>query len=437
LRSYGTGKYLKELTPNVKGDYRVVGNEYFIDADDQAEMARYIEHPGFFEKYVDVHRRAFTDLETKIRATENLSVQDDEQAKKEFAQYVDTSRDYVYLFEIGLALDEPIMNKVLEKIPFDEAISYVQPEEKSDINKEAEGLRALRARFAEVLGEKWETMDAKEALTQISKDKDLYVALEKHAREYSYLPTQIFKGTPWTLEDYIERAKTIGEAAHMPHHSTLPQDKELRLWITRARIFNEIRMRRIELINKWIWKLRPLWEYCMRRFDLTWDQLISLGYDELQRAFETGEITTPKSELDRRRKAYNASFEHGTLSYESTTIEEKKVDHNITELKGFVASKGKVSGKVVIVRGADDFHKIKGGEILVAVLTTPNYVGAMAKSAAIVTDVGGITSHAAVVSRELGKPCIIGTKIATQVLKDGDMVAVDAEQGIVTILQNG
>ena len=64
-------------------------------------------------------------------------------------------------------------------------------------------------------------------------------------------------------------------------------------------------------------------------------------------------------------------------------------------------------------------------------MTDPRYVPAMKKAAAIVTDEGGITCHAAIVSRELKKPCIIGTKIATKVLKDGDEVEVDAEKGVV------
>ena len=59
----------------------------------------------------------------------------------------------------------------------------------------------------------------------------------------------------------------------------------------------------------------------------------------------------------------------------------------------------------------------------------------MKKSSVIITDAGGLTSHAAIVSRELGIPCIVGTKIATQVLKDGDLVEVDAEKGIVKILK--
>jgi len=68
-------------------------------------------------------------------------------------------------------------------------------------------------------------------------------------------------------------------------------------------------------------------------------------------------------------------------------------------------------------------------------MTDPRYVFAMKKAGAIVTDEGGITCHAAIVARELKKPCIIGTKIATKVLKGGDLVEVDAERGIVRILE--
>lgn len=68
-------------------------------------------------------------------------------------------------------------------------------------------------------------------------------------------------------------------------------------------------------------------------------------------------------------------------------------------------------------------------------MTSPWYLPAMKKATAIVTDEGGITCHAAIVSRELKKPCIIGTKIATKVLKDGDLVEVDANKGIVRIIK--
>ena len=74
-------------------------------------------------------------------------------------------------------------------------------------------------------------------------------------------------------------------------------------------------------------------------------------------------------------------------------------------------------------------------KILIAIATHPDYVIAMQQASAFVTDEGGLTSHVAIVARELKKPCIIGTKIATQVLHDGDLVEVDADKGIVKILK--
>jgi len=103
------------------------------------------------------------------------------------------------------------------------------------------------------------------------------------------------------------------------------------------------------------------------------------------------------------------------------------------ELSGVIAFKGKVFGKCRVIsnfKGAD----IKSGDILVTGMTDPNYVPLMKKAGAIITDGGGLLSHAAIVARELKKPCIIGTKIATQVLKDGDLVEVDADRGVVKIL---
>lgn len=73
--------------------------------------------------------------------------------------------------------------------------------------------------------------------------------------------------------------------------------------------------------------------------------------------------------------------------------------------------------------------------ILVCRSTTPDYLPLIHKSSAIVTDEGGVLSHASIISRELRKPCVIGTKIATQVLKDGDEVEVDADKGIVNIIK--
>jgi pyruvate, water dikinase len=98
-------------------------------------------------------------------------------------------------------------------------------------------------------------------------------------------------------------------------------------------------------------------------------------------------------------------------------------------LTGSPASPGMVSGPVKILEDASQIHKIVKGDILVAKMTTPDYVPAMKRAVAIVTDQGGRTSHAAIVSRELGIPCVVGASVATTKLTDGQIITVDGSTG--------
>lgn len=149
-----------------------------------------------------------------------------------------------------------------------------------------------------------------------------------------------------------------------------------------------------------------------------------------------------KMELDKRRNGcvivatregnYIATGEK-LKKIEKIILDKEKLS-KIRDFRGLTASVGVARGRVKIVRSSTEIDKVKKGDILVAVMTRPDYVVAMRKAAAIVTDEGGITSHAAIISRELGMPCIIGTKIATEVLHDGDLVEVNANHGIVKIL---
>ncbi|MBI4361009.1 phosphoenolpyruvate synthase [Candidatus Micrarchaeota archaeon] len=100
-------------------------------------------------------------------------------------------------------------------------------------------------------------------------------------------------------------------------------------------------------------------------------------------------------------------------------------------LKGLGAAPGIGFGPVKILQSAKQIDKIQKGDILVAKMTSPDYVPAMKRAAAIVTDEGGMTCHAAIVSRELGVPCIVGTNTATQTLSDGQKVTVDAKRGVI------
>ncbi len=105
--------------------------------------------------------------------------------------------------------------------------------------------------------------------------------------------------------------------------------------------------------------------------------------------------------------------------------------HTPSEVKGICACAGNITGRAKIVRTAKELSKLEKGDVLVAYMTTPDFVRGMKIAVAIVTDEGGLTSHAAIVSREFGIPCVVGTKIGSKVFKDGDLLEVKASHGVV------
>jgi|SRR3989344_7268329 len=123
--------------------------------------------------------------------------------------------------------------------------------------------------------------------------------------------------------------------------------------------------------------------------------------------------------------------------YDTNVIRQRRIQKNNGKmLVGQVASPGKVTGKVRIIK-IDEIEKarIANDEILVCEMTTPDFVPLMKEALGIITDFGGILSHAAIISRELKKPCIVGTKTATKILKNGDFIELDGELGIIRFLE--
>lgn len=181
---------------------------------------------------------------------------------------------------------------------------------------------------------------------------------------------------------------------------------------------------------------RSLLAEIARRLELTRYQAQFMLKDEVKEALLTGALN--KSVLNVRLKECalytEKNFEKVYTGSQMRKIikgTKKLIDYNKQELIGQTAQSGYAKGAVKIIIRAKDMKKMKPGDILVSIATDPDIVPAMKKAAAIVTEQGGITSHAAIVSRELGIPCVIGTKIATKVFKDGDYVEVDAIRGVV------
>ena len=177
-----------------------------------------------------------------------------------------------------------------------------------------------------------------------------------------------------------------------------------------------------------------------RRTKINYDLLTYTNISELKKILNEN---FKVNELKVRRKYCLFIYEKGKISNIVTgrkaklfldKISKVKI-YGIKEITGFAASLGKVTGRVKIVMSSKYISKVKKGDILVAPMTRPEHLAGMKKAVAIVTDDGGITCHAAIIARELRIPCIIGTRIATKILKDGDLVEVDANKGLIKIIK--
>lgn len=180
-----------------------------------------------------------------------------------------------------------------------------------------------------------------------------------------------------------------------------------------------------------------LHEYLVSEIDALWDGK-KVPTEEIQ-ARKTGRVVAAKDTVVFRKFGVPTIPEIRQLlqfSGETSAVSES--------LTGISASKGKVRGRVKVIISnpstydalPGEFAKMQKGDILVAETTSPEFMPACMKAAAILADQGGLLSHAAVISRELKIPAIVGLRIATQVLKDGDFVEVDAERGVVKVIES-
>jgi len=184
-----------------------------------------------------------------------------------------------------------------------------------------------------------------------------------------------------------------------------------------------------------------------KRFDIPTHQICLLTTPEMRQIMRKKNIDI-KTHLSKRGKRYAfIILEEGVqvLSGEQAKIVKDTISKIYSEeideaqtlkkttIQGTIASKGYTQGTARIIHDLNDLDKVNEGDILVTAMTRPDFVCAMERAAAFVTDEGGLTCHAAILAREFGVPCIIGTKIATKRIPDGKPIIVDANTGVITI----
>ncbi|MFH1900184.1 MAG: PEP-utilizing enzyme [Patescibacteria group bacterium] len=198
---------------------------------------------------------------------------------------------------------------------------------------------------------------------------------------------------------------------------------------------------RVEICNGVCAFIHKLIKKISRETGIMKKLLFFCSISEVLKYLKTGEITRVKTLTERSRfsvwladNAFDVKILVGRAAknfIKSRTYTQESLINKTTEIKGNVAFAGVVCGTAKIINLPQHMVKMREGDVLVSIQTTPELLPAMKKAVAFVTDIGGIISHAALVAREFKIPCIVGTKIATKVLKDGDRVEVDATKGLV------
>lgn len=272
------------------------------------------------------------------------------------------------------------------------------------------------------------------------KDIDALGFARKLWKKYAWIPVN-FVGEPWSREYFVEKINNRVQLAH-PKKLKKPKGKisrGIKYILTSLGEIAHLNEFRKAAFSQASLNIRPLLDKLAKEHNLSgWKDTVYLTHDEIFDLIE-GNDEYQKKIIARRKKSAYAVYNKTVDSYGilgTTTVKkfEKKFkpkSDGSVEVAGMTANKGKIIGLAKIISGPQDFHKFKTGDILIAKMTSVDFLPIMKKAGAFVTDEGGMACHATIVAREYDKPCIIGTALATSVFKDGDLVEVDVERGIV------
>jgi phosphohistidine swiveling domain-containing protein len=386
-------------------------------------------------------------------SNENWREKSREQLLKAFSQYVDLcARGYHFAYDYVILnsfyseeINSLVLKYVKDKAKFNYYLQHIAGLDKpTDMHLEQKSLGNL-------------ALHAKEK----GFDSLLKKRIAKHAKDYGYLNQFTYFGEPYTEKDIKKRIKqliakekaeiikeTIGKFNQIAENkrvteqfiksSALGQSEKMKIAVLKDYLYTSIWAD--EFYHKIPFLVKPLLLEICRQSNIAYNQLIQMTSDEIVEVLKNGVSKSLLDSVNERIKGFAFVYEEGKVNiftgnglktYCAAEIKKEKELQKLSEIKGNSAYPGKVKGTAKIIYTLDDINNFKQGHILIASNTAPTHVPAMQKAAAIVTNEGGLLSHAAIIAREMKKPCVIGTDIATKVFKDGDIVEVDADKGIV------
>ncbi len=440
---------------NGYNNYLILDNEAYYSQNEVEERTTLTkklyktEGPSFFKRFLKVWFNFFDELE---KTADKISKKDVKAMTKE--EIIEELEKYKYAqTNASSALMFPLLIENLADDILKSKLLHINPAKAEEYfmilaspNKENESTKEMKSILNIAL--------------KMKQNKDYTEDLKNHINKFSWINTRGFYGKPWDEEDILERANLIIKEGYpeetLIHLNSsinktkeqtkailkdIEADKELEEFVDITKQLVHFRTYRMDMYVKQGLKIVPLFDEIAERIGIYHEDIFYLTYDEIIDSLKNN--TKYNDQIKERKKRFGFYRKEGRLKiYTGDELEEltrknikKEINESITELKGTTACKGKLQGKVKIIPSKDHLDKVKKGDILITSMTTPDFIPAMERAAAFVTDEGGILCHAAIVSREMNKPCIIGTNIATKIFKDGELVEVDAHEGIIKKIQ--
>lgn len=394
----------------------------------QAAKEKSLELLDAMEKWVDEVHAECKELSSRDYDSIELGL---ENLKKSFELIITPW----YLF----ILFDPAIEKELKSVceakgyDFEKIIKSIKPLRDSFAVQQFDSALVLYKKINE-LGIKEKSLNAVKV-----KSPELVEEIQKHVKKFVFCGVHHFVGEPYSVKKFFENFSLKEQAKEVEF--SFPEDINWLVKFASLSMFARTYMAETSgLIAQSMW---PFLEKTSSGLGLeNKDDYLWFTINELIAAAE-GKKQLDKSLIPQRKEKVGVVVDDSgkevvLVGKELDDVIDKLLAREVSEAKeltGRIACQGKVIGIAKIVVEPKDINKVGEGDILIAPETSPDFVVGMKKAAGVVTELGGITCHAAIVSREFNIPCIVGVKNATIVLKDGDKIEVDANNGVVRKLE--
>lgn len=378
---------------------------------------------------------------------------------------IDYHRFYPYLY-VFFPFDEYFSKKIIKglgkKHTVNNLLGLIGTDEDSYSLREEKDFLKIAILIKETINNvNLSKIDEKEFKSYLKRNyPNILLKINEHINKYDWLASIALLGKGWRFSDFINRAKQytlndLKEKLNNIEYNKIKRkneyDKvikeikpsgELSYAIDCMRDMCQLRSYKQDVLRAARFNFSFLLKRISKELSLEYMALNFLLIDELNDLLTNPTlIGKVRRIINKRKKGFALLMEDGRIKILTgqSLKEFDKLDHinaKVKEVNGEIACKGYVMGKVKIIRSEVDFKNVESGDIIIAPMTRPSYITIMEKISGLITNEGGLTSHASIISRELDIPCLVGTKIATKVFNNGDLIELDANKGFVKLKSN-